>query len=92
LGLWTRGPLVLLEASAPGLLAKFAEADPKGGWRYLLHVHLHHPHIGADWAAQAGCDPLAGWLIEHHQDRPPVAAAGQQAELLTALQWADGKN
>ncbi len=93
LGLWLRGPLVLLERFAPKLLHQWARGDPGAGWRYALYVHLAHAAIGAAWAAQRGCSPLTCWLIEHHQD-PRAAHPGsdEPQRLLAALQWADGAN
>ncbi len=91
LGLWLRGPLVLLEAWAPALLTRWASPDPCRGWRYLLHVHQAHPAIGAAWARAAGCSELACWLIAHHQDRP-VQAPPEALELLAALRWADSQH
>ena len=92
LNLWWRGPLVLLELGAPWLLRRLAAPNPRGGWRYLLHVHLEHPAIGAAWAEQAGCSPLACWLIGHHQDRPAPVASSQALTLLHALQKADDRH
>lgn len=103
---WVRTALVLMEAFAPGLAARLGVEDAKGGWRYLLHVHLTHARIGARWAEADGCSPLTCWLIAHHQDktgqgdvalnspgRPePQGAAEERMRLLTALQWADSQN
>lgn len=69
LGLWLRGPLVLLEAWQPRRLAAWACATPSRSPRYALYVHLEHPQIGARWAAQAGCSAATCWLIAHHQDK-----------------------
>ncbi len=95
--LWLRGPLVLMERFAPRLLRRWAADDPSTGWRYTVYVHLEHAAIGARWAAQRGCSPLACWLIEHHQtaqdalgDRHGVD--GEWVRLLAALQWADAVN
>jgi len=105
--LWLRGPLVLLEALAPQRMAGYANPDPESGWRYTLHVHLDHPAIGAKMAAQAGCDPLACWLIAHHQEAPeslrraagdnpaaqdPFVNNEQALALLSALRRADQRN
>ena len=91
LGLWLRGPIVLLEALRPGLLRRWASATPSPSLRYALYVQLTHPAIGAAWAQAAGCSTLSCWLIEHHQDQGahPAEAGGA---LLTRLQWADGKD
>jgi hypothetical protein len=90
LGLWLRGPLVLLEAALPGVAAALAKDDPRQGWRYVLHVQAAHPAIGADWAAAAGCGALACWLIAHHQTRiERVQADDERRRLLAALQRAD---
>ncbi|MCX6045397.1 MAG: HD domain-containing protein [Chloroflexi bacterium] len=91
LGLWLRGPLVLLDAIAPAWLDAWAVADPEQQWRYALYVHRQHPQIGARWASATGCTPDACWLIAQHQ------ASGYQANdprcaLLLALQAADGHN
>ena len=78
LGLWIRGPLVLLEAWRPDILARLASPQPAGSLRYALFVHLAHPQIGAAWAKDAGCGPLTCWLIAHHQDKyATVDAAGR---------------
>jgi hypothetical protein len=91
LGLWLRGPLVLLEAILPGVAAALAVDDPRQGWRYVLHVQAAHPAIGATWAAEAGCGALACWLIAHHQTRPELVEADDyRRALLAALQRADG--
>jgi hypothetical protein len=78
LGLWMRGPLVLLEAWRPELLARLASPQPSAGLRYALYVHSRHPQIGAAWAQQAGCSPLTCWLIAHHQDKT-AAKVGTEA-------------
>jgi hypothetical protein len=97
LGLWVRGPLVIVEAIVPDLLRRWAVDDPTAGWRYAIHVQLAHPAIGAAWAAEAGCSPLTCWLIAHHQDKPNASMTttpdeAERYRLLAALQWADGKN
>jgi hypothetical protein len=94
LGLWLRGPLVLLDAIRPDWVRRWASATPSASIRYALYVHREHPRIGATWSRLAGCTALACWLIEHHQDKLPrgaVIAAGAQT-LLARLQWADGRN
>ncbi len=66
---WVRTALVLLDTFAPTLATRLAVEEAAGGWRYLLHVHLAHPQIGAHWADADGCSPLTCWLIAHHQDK-----------------------
>ena len=98
--LWLRGPLVLAEAMAPRMMDGYADDSPTSGWRYLLHVHLEHPAIGAQMAAQAGCDELTCWLIAQHQETPEsigqtgsLFAQDEQAiRLLSALRRADQRN
>ena len=93
LGLWLRGPLVLLEAMLPGVAAAWASADPHHGWRYLLYVQIAHPAIGAAWATAAGCSALACWLIAQHQARlDQIEADDTRRRLLAALQRADDEN
>lgn len=96
IGLWLRGPLVLLDAVAGPRVAHMAAHDPKQGWRYALYVHREHAAIGAQWAAAAHCSDLTCWLIAHHQDG--VASPAERASpdrrdvLLAALHWADNRN
>ena len=98
--LWLRGPLVLAEAMVPRIMDGYADAAPASGWRYILHVHLEHPAIGAEMAAQAGCDELTCWLIDHHQKTPQnieqtstrFAQDEQALALLVALRRADQRN
>jgi hypothetical protein len=62
------------------------------GWRRPFIIHAQHPAIGAAWAKEAGCEPMAVNLIARHQDilsAEPIEAAER---LLTALQWADNLN
>jgi hypothetical protein len=93
LGLWQRGPLVLLDHFAPAMTARWEVADPHRGWRYLLYVQHNHPAIGAHWAAAAGCSELTCWLIAHHQT-PPEQLSGKMEDLalLAALEDADELN
>jgi hypothetical protein len=92
LGLWFRGPLVLLEALWPQALRNLSSPHPSTGWRYLLYVQQEHPRIGAAWAQAAGCPLLSCWLIEHHQDKAVEPASDQERCLLLALQQADASN
>lgn len=89
---WLRTPLVLAAALAPERFRRWAVDDPRAGWRYVVHVHLAHPRIGAAWAAADGCSPLTCWLIEHHQDEQPNPPDARAARLLSLLQWADSRN
>jgi hypothetical protein len=89
---WLRGPLVLFDALLPNVVEQLAVDDPAQGWRYLLHVHLAHPTIGAQWAADAECSELTCWLIEHHQDTLSGSPQTYNEELLMLLQWADSRN
>jgi hypothetical protein len=90
IGLWLRGPLVLLAALAPRMTASWASPQPAHGWRYVLYVQHEHPAIGAEWAAQAGCSALSCWLIAHHQTPfSAVEGSDEARKLLMALQRAD---
>ncbi len=62
---------------------------------FILHpfvVHAHHPAIGAAWAEEAGCEPLAIRLIARHQETLTGPPATEEEKLLVALQWADNMN
>ncbi len=60
-------------------------------WRRPFVVHAQHPAIGAAWAQEAKCDPLAVRLIASHQDELGDEST-EENELLVALQWADNLN
>lgn len=55
-------------------------------------IHAHHPAIGAAWAEEAGCEPLAVKLIARHQEPLTGQPADEEENLLAALQWADNLN
>ncbi len=88
--IWHRVAKVLLKAFCPTLLRRWT-ADPAprpGMWRYGLWAYVHHPALGAELAAAAGCDPMAVALIRWHEERAGVAAPAIVARL-QALQAAD---
>lgn len=91
LGLWLRGPIVVVEALAPHWLSRLADAQPSASLGYALYVQLHHPTIGAKWAEEAGCSELACWLIAFHQEKLPDGDQ-TRCELLARLQAADNTN
>jgi hypothetical protein len=66
--------------------------SPIPHWRRPFVIHAHHPAIGAAWAEEAGCDPLAVRLIARHQETLSGQLAGEEEKLLAALQWADDLN
>ena len=80
--LWHRVAYVLLEAGAPGLLARLTAPGEGRGWRQALHRCRHHPKLGAELAARAGSPPPVVALIGAEE----VAADGGR---LAALQAAD---
>lgn len=69
-----------------------ASASSFPWWRRPFVIHAHHPAIGADWAAQVDCDPLAVRLIARHQDSLNTEPVTAEDKLLAALQWADDLN
>jgi len=91
-----RVAIVLLAAFWPALLARLAATEAHvlavAWWRRPFVVHAHHPSIGAEWAGQANCLPLAVSLILRHQDKLAGPPATPADELLAALQWADNLN
>jgi hypothetical protein len=86
--------IVLFEVFWPGAL-KWLSRDTTGTlaleqiswWRRPFVIHARHSAIGAEWAAQADCDPLAIDLIARHEE-----SANEEDKILTALQWADNLN
>jgi len=93
LNLWMRGPLTLVEAITPQRLSAMGSTNPQDGWRYSVNVHFEHPGIGAEWAADDGCNELTCWLIRQHQNQPGeseyVNQNAKRMMLLKALQAAD---
>ncbi len=87
--LWVRVAVVLLERWAPRWLDRLSEGDPPG-WRRPFGVYRRHADIGAEWAAQAGCSPLAVALIRRHHD-PLDSPGNEEDRLLALLQEADGR-
>jgi len=79
--LWHRVAYVLLAATAPGALDRLARPGDGASWRQALYRCRHHPALGAQLAAAAGCSPLTVALI-----REDAAAAGGR---LAALHAAD---
>jgi hypothetical protein len=92
LGLWWRGPLVVLEYLVPDWLIRWASPNGAHGWRHLLYLHLHHPQVGASAARAAGCSQTTCRLIDRHQDLHVCAESPRFLELLRVLQWADSRN
>jgi hypothetical protein len=102
--LWHRVAVVLIKALRLSRLAALSgtRSPVPGHWRYPFWAHANHPSVGADLAALSGCDPLAVWLIRHHQDSSPadfvgevdagLPDAGECRCLLAALQAADDRN
>jgi hypothetical protein len=89
--LWHRVAVVVLKAAAPRVLDWLA-ARPIG-WRRGFYCHRHHPQRGAEWAAAAGCDPLAVALIRQHQLAVPTEwQNSREGALLAALRSADQEN
>lgn len=88
---WHRALIVLGQAFTPELLARLWNG-PERGWRAPFVVARRHPEIGAEWAAQAGCDELSVWLIRRHQDKALDSLPTRQHDLLRALQAADDRS
>jgi hypothetical protein len=60
------------------------------GWKRPFVVKMQHPRWSAELAQAAGSDPLAVWLMAHHQaSLPPPAGRDERWQMLAWLQWAD---
>jgi hypothetical protein len=68
--LFHRVAVVLLKTVRPDWTVRMAQAPApaRGGLRYPFWAHANHPILGAEMAAEAGCDPPAVTLIRRHQD------------------------
>lgn len=99
-----RVAIVLLEAFRPETLAHLANPPAAANsafiiqpssfsrWRRPFVIHAHHPAIGAAWAKEANCDPLAVDLIRYHQASLDSLTEVSHRNLLEKLQWADNLN
>ncbi|MFQ5578260.1 MAG: hypothetical protein ACE5G8_14865 [Anaerolineae bacterium] len=88
-----RGLIVLLKAFWPAALNRLANAPLNcPGWRRPFVIHARHADIGAAWAKEAGCLPLAVTLIQRHQQQPPNRPATLAQTLHRQLYRADGEN
>jgi hypothetical protein len=90
---WQVGELVSWQSEGrPGSVSNNLNSSFLAAWRRPFIIHAYHPTIGAAWAAEAGCDPLAVCLIARHQDSLPGPPETAEDRLLAALQWADNLN
>ena len=78
--LWHRVAVVLIKATRPGMMARWAALPPPGpaDWRRPFWLHANHPERGALLAAAHGCDPLTVALIRWHHGAPGRAAPGER--------------
>lgn len=85
-----RSIIVLLGRFAPSLLTRLSQGEPEGCNRPFV-IHARHSEIGARWAEEAGCSPLAVALIRRHEEGPADGLT-EEDRLLAALQAADDAN
>jgi hypothetical protein len=88
-----RTVIVLSKRFAPPVLAWLTSGEPRReAWRKPFIIHLRHPDLGAQWAAEAGCSALTVSLIRRHQTPLRHEPQNKEERLLAALQQADGIN
>jgi hypothetical protein len=90
---------VLLQAFRPAWLAWLArDAEPGlsgwgvNVWRRPFARYVEHPAIGACWAEEAGCLPMAVSMIRRHQSPVLPSSDTLEDQLLRLLQAADEKS
>jgi len=86
---WQRAVMVLGPLLWPRRFAGLATKSGPG-WRYAFWVQAHHPAIGAEMAAEAGCPTDVVAMIRRHHDAH--LPEGHLAELLRCLQAVDDAN
>ena len=91
LRVWERVLIVLVEATSPGLLARWGDGEPRG-WRRPFVVARQHPKWGADMAAHHAATPLAVELIRQHQNYLQPNKVYSTDMLLKKLQAADDRS
>lgn len=87
LAVWQRTLKVLLKLFLPAVWRRLARPADPGNFRYPFYVLRVHPDLGARWAEQSGCSPLAIWLIRYHETDPDPS--DPRYPLMLALQAAD---
>jgi HD domain len=91
--IWDRVLVVLLRIVIPWQVARWGyEVKEPVGWRRPFVISLQHPRWSAEFAQQAGADPLAVELIARHQRKLRRAPETPTEELILALQAADNAN
>jgi hypothetical protein len=84
-----RSLAVLAHKLLPRQTAVWGQGEANG-WKRPFVVKMRHPQWSAKLAQTAGSDPLAVWLMAHHQESlPPPAERDERWHLLAQLQWAD---
>lgn len=90
-----RVAVVLLQAFRPAWLAWLVR-DPEptcdNPWRRPFARYVEHPTVGAFWAEEAGCLPMAVYLIRQHQSPVSPSSDAVEDQLLRLLQAADDKH
>ncbi len=73
--LWHRVAFVVLEATSPRQLDRFARPGGGRDWREALYRCRNHAQLGADLAREAGSsDRVAGLISEHTPEDRQLAA------------------
>jgi len=89
---WERVFAVLVMGIFPERHLKWGMGDPSGIKRALV-VSKQHPDWGADFAEEAGSDPMTVWLIRYHETRLPAGSHSKDDLLfLNILKEADNQN
>ncbi len=91
LHLWERVLIVLGKTLLPRRAADWGRGKPRG-WKRPFVVAQQHPLWGAELARQVGVSPLAGRLIQRHQDPLPPQPTSLEDRLLAWLQAADNRS
>ena len=90
-----RVAVVLLQAFRPAWLSWLVRDPDRGSvssWRRPFVRYLEHPAVGARWAEEAECLPMAVSLIRRHQSPVSLSSDAVEDQLLRLLQAADDKN
>ena len=90
-----RVAVVLLQAFRPAWLTRLVrdpERTPDNLWRRPFVRYVRHPIVGACWAEEAECLPMAVSLIRRHQAPVSPSSDAVEDQLLRLLQAADDKN
>ncbi len=92
LAVWQKTISVLMKQFAPTLVARINQSERLTFWSAPFIVREKHPQWSADILETCESDPIATWLVLHHQESAKIYQNHPNYPLLVRLQQADNAN